>query len=267
MNINNHNDQAAPSTIALTTENHTHFGFTQVHTAEKEQKVKAVFSSVAPSYDVMNDLMSGGLHRLWKKNTIGHASVKAGDYVLDIASGTGDLAEAFYHQANSKYKCGEVWMTDINADMLQQGKERLLNKGIILPTCVCNAENLPFKQNYFDVVSLSFGLRNMTHKDKALQEIFRVLKPGGKLVVLEFSKVQNNAIIEKLYDWYSFNILPLMGKYIAKDADSYRYLAESIRMHPDQETLKKMMLDAGFNNVKYHNMTAGIVALHIAYKY
>ncbi len=256
--LNNYNDDTQQ----------THFGFEQVNIDDKEHKVKHVFSSVAPNYDIMNDIMSGGLHRLWKKITIGHAAVKAGDRVLDIASGTGDLAEAFYHQVNSKYKNknGEVWMTDINADMLQQGKERLLNKGIILPNCVCNAEDLPFKTNYFDVVSLSFGLRNMTHKDKALQEMYRVLKPGGKLLVLEFSKVQNKTL-EKIYDWYSFNILPFMGKCIAKDADSYRYLAESIRMHPNQEILKQMMLDASFNHVNYHNITAGVVALHIAYKY
>jgi demethylmenaquinone methyltransferase/2-methoxy-6-polyprenyl-1,4-benzoquinol methylase len=245
--------------------NTTHFGFNQVAVQDKEKKVAEVFSSVAKNYDIMNDVMSGGLHRLWKKIAISHAGIRAGDKILDIASGTGDLAKQFSKLASNHNTKGEVWMTDINADMLAEGKKRLLDQGIILPTCVCNAENLPFEDNYFNLVSVSFGLRNMTNKDKALSEMYRVLKPGGKVMVLEFSKIHQS--ITKLYDWYSFNLLPFMGKLIAKDEESYRYLAESIRMHPDQENLKTIMEQAGFNKVVYHNMTAGIVALHIGYKY
>ena len=243
----------------------THFGFNQVPIQDKEKKVAQVFSSVAKNYDIMNDIMSMGLHRLWKKIAVSNANIRAGDKILDIASGTGDLAAKFSKLASSHSTKGEVWMTDINADMLAEGKKRLLDKGIILPTCVCNAEQLPFENNYFDLVSVSFGLRNMTNKEKALSEMYRVLKAGGKVMVLEFSKIHPS--LTKAYDWYSFNLLPYMGKLIAKDEESYRYLAESIRMHPDQESLKMMMEQAGFNKVVYHNMNAGIVALHIGYKY
>ena len=235
----------------------THFGYQTVNESEKAGRVAQVFHSVAKNYDLMNDVMSGGLHRLWKHFTINTAYVPAGGKVLDIAGGTGDLSRGW---AKKVGRDGEVWLTDISSSMLGVGRDRLLNEGLVLPVAVCDAEKLPFPDDYFDLVSVSFGLRNMTHKDIALQEMRRVLKPGGTLLVLEFSKV--NKTLEPAYDLYSFKLLPLMGRLIAKDADSYQYLAESIRMHPDQETLKQMMLDAGFSRVDYQNLTAGVVALH-----
>jgi len=238
-------------------EKQTHFGYQTVNESEKAGRVAQVFHSVAKNYDLMNDVMSGGLHRLWKHFTINTAYVPAGGKVLDIAGGTGDLSRGW---AKKVGRDGEVWLTDINSSMLGVGRDRLLNEGLVLPVAVCDAEKLPFPDDYFDLVSVSFGLRNMTHKDTALQEMRRVLKPGGTLLVLEFSKV--NKTLEPAYDLYSFKLLPLMGRLIAKDADSYQYLAESIRMHPDQETLKQMMLDAGFARVDYQNLTAGVVALH-----
>lgn len=239
----------------------THFGFQTVAEEEKAGKVAEVFHSVAAKYDVMNDLMSAGLHRVWKAFTISQAGIRPGFKVLDIAGGTGDLARAFAKKAGPS---GEVWLTDINESMLREGRNRLLNEGMLLPTMLCDAEKLPFPDNYFDRVSVAFGLRNMTHKDQALAEMRRVLKPGGKLLVLEFSKVA--APLQKPYDIYSFKVLPWLGKKIANDADSYRYLAESIRMHPDQETLKSLMQDVGFDRVDYFNLTAGVAALHVGVK-
>ena len=240
----------------------THFGFQTVNESEKANKVAQVFHSVAKNYDIMNDVMSGGLHRVWKHFTVHTARVPKGGKVLDIAGGTGDLSRGWAKRVG---KTGEVWLTDINSSMLTVGRDRLMNEGMILPVAVCDAEKLPFPDNYFDLVSVSFGLRNMTHKDVALSEMYRVLKPGGTLLVLEFSKVYEP--IAPVYDFYSFKLLPIMGKLIAKDADSYQYLAESIRMHPDQDTLKQMMLDVGFDQVDYHNLTAGVVALHKGVKY
>jgi demethylmenaquinone methyltransferase/2-methoxy-6-polyprenyl-1,4-benzoquinol methylase len=241
--------------------NTTHFGYQTVDEQDKVHKVAEVFHSVAAKYDVMNDLMSGGLHRLWKAFTIAQAGIRPGFKVLDIAGGTGDLAKAFAAKAGST---GEVWLTDINESMLRVGRDRLLNNGLSTPTLLCDAEKLPFTDNYFDRVSVAFGLRNMTHKDLALAEMRRVLKPGGKLLVLEFSKVM--PALQKPYDVYSFSVLPWLGQRIAGDADSYRYLAESIRMHPDQETLKTMMQEAGFGRVDYFNFTAGVAALHTGIK-
>lgn len=240
----------------------THFGFKTVDTADKAGKVAEVFHSVAKQYDIMNDLMSLGMHRLWKKFTIAQANVQAGQRVLDIAGGTGDLASAFAPKVGAN---GEVWFTDINASMLHVGRDRLLNKGIITPLCLCDAQAIPFPNNYFDVITVAFGLRNMTHKDQALKEMQRVLKPGGKLLVLEFSKVWQP--IEKMYHLYSFNVLPWLGKKIAHDADSYRYLAESIRMHPDQHALKEMMAQAGFDRINIFNLSMGVVALHQGVKF
>ncbi|GAA5236707.1 bifunctional demethylmenaquinone methyltransferase/2-methoxy-6-polyprenyl-1,4-benzoquinol methylase UbiE [Verticiella sediminum] len=239
----------------------THFGFQTVAENEKQQRVAQVFHSVAQRYDVMNDLMSVGLHRAWKAFTIGRAHVAPGMKVLDIAGGTGDLAKAFAKRAGPT---GEVWLTDINDSMLRVGRDRLLDKGMMLPVAVCDAEKLPFPSGHFDRVSVAFGLRNMTHKDQALAEMTRVLKPGGKLLVLEFSRVARP--LAPAYDWYSFNILPRLGQRVAGDADSYRYLAESIRMHPDQETLAGMMAEAGLARVRYFNLSAGVVALHEGYK-
>lgn len=239
----------------------THFGFKTVEEAEKAGKVAEVFHSVAQKYDVMNDFMSAGLHRLWKKFTLDTSGVRSGQRVLDIAGGTGDLARGWAKKVGSR---GEVWLTDINSSMLGVGRDRLLDQGLVLPVALCDAEKLPFPDNYFDCVSVAFGLRNMTHKDVALAEMCRVLKPGGKLLVLEFSKVW--APLKPAYDVYSFKALPLMGKLVTNDAESYQYLAESIRMHPDQETLKAMMLEAGFGIVEYHNLAAGVVALHKGYK-
>jgi len=241
--------------------NTTHFGYKTVAEDQKVQEVAKVFHSVAAKYDVMNDLMSAGLHRAWKMFTIAQAGVRPGFKVLDIAGGTGDLAKAFARQAG---KSGEVWLTDINESMLRVGRDRLLNKGLVTPTMLCDAEKLPFPDNYFDRVSVAFGLRNMTHKDQALAEMRRVLKPGGKLLVLEFSKVI--APLQKPYDLYSFSVLPWLGQKIAGDAESYRYLAESIRMHPDQDTLKGMMVDAGLERVQYYNLTGGVAALHTGIK-
>lgn len=246
---------------AVAMSNHTHFGYQTVAEEEKVHKVAEVFHSVAPKYDIMNDLMSVGLHRLWKTFTIAQAGVRPGFKVLDIAGGTGDLAKAFAKQAGPS---GEVWLTDINESMLRVGRDRLLNKGLVTPILLCNAEKLPFPSNYFDRVTVAFGLRNMTHKDQALSEMRRVLKPGGKLLVLEFSKVWKP--LQKPYDVYSFSVLPRLGQRIANDAESYRYLAESIRMHPDQETLKQMMSDAGLDRVEYFNLTAGVAALHTGIK-
>ena len=235
----------------------THFGFQTVEESEKAGKVAQVFHSVASRYDVMNDLMSAGLHRVWKAFTIGRAAVRPGMKVLDIAGGTGDLAGAFAQKAGAQ---GEVWLTDINDSMLRVGRDRLLDDGVVLPCAVCDAEYLPFPDNYFDRVSVAFGLRNMTHKDRALSEMTRVLRPGGKLLVLEFSRIAKP--LAPAYDWYSFNVLPWLGSKVAGDAESYRYLAESIRMHPDQETLKGMLEHAGLSRVQYFNLSAGLTALH-----
>ncbi|MBX9612992.1 MAG: bifunctional demethylmenaquinone methyltransferase/2-methoxy-6-polyprenyl-1,4-benzoquinol methylase UbiE [Burkholderiales bacterium] len=239
----------------------THFGFESVDEAEKARRVRGVFDSVAPKYDLMNDLMSAGLHRVWKAYTVQVANVREGDRVLDIAGGTGDLALAFAGKVGAS---GQVVHTDINEAMLRTGRDRLLDAGVALPTLVCDAEKLPFPSNHFDLVSVAFGLRNMTHKDAALAEMNRVLKPRGKLLVLEFSKVAKP--LEKAYDWYSFKVLPRLGRLVAGDDASYRYLAESIRMHPDQEALKTLMQKAGFGHVDYHNLTGGMVALHVGIK-
>ena len=239
----------------------THFGYQTVDEGEKASHVRKVFDSVASRYDVMNDLMSMGMHRAWKAYTVAVANLKVGERVLDIAGGTGDLARAFAKKVGDN---GMVVHTDINEAMLRQGRNRLLDEGLILPTGLCDAEKLPFKTASFDLVSVAFGLRNMTHKDLALAEMCRVLKPGGRLLVLEFSKVA--APLQKPYDWYSFKVLPRLGRLIAGDADSYRYLAESIRMHPDQHTLKALMKTAGFGHVDVHNLSAGVVALHAGIK-
>jgi len=239
----------------------THFGYQTVDETEKAKHVRGVFDSVAPKYDLMNDLMSMGMHRAWKAYTVLVANLREGSQVLDIAGGTGDLALAFSKKVG---KTGCVVHTDINEAMLRTGRNRLLDAGIALPTMVCDAEKLPVPSNHFDVVSVAFGLRNMTHKDVALAEMNRVLKPGGKLLVLEFSKVAPP--LEKIYDWYSFKILPKLGQLVAGDDASYRYLAESIRMHPGQEELKTLMKNNGFGHVDYHNMSAGLVALHVGIK-
>jgi len=239
----------------------THFGFDTVDENEKAGRVRGVFDSVASKYDVMNDLMSMGMHRAWKAYTVAVANLKAGDRVLDIAGGTGDLARAFARKVG---ETGMVVHTDINEAMLRQGRNRLLDEGLVLPTNLCDAEKLPYKDGSFDLVSVAFGLRNMTHKDKALAEMCRVLRPGGRLLVLEFSKVA--APLQKPYDWYSFKVLPQLGKLIAGDAESYRYLAESIRMHPSQQELKDLMKSVGFGHVDVHNLSAGIVALHVGIK-
>jgi demethylmenaquinone methyltransferase/2-methoxy-6-polyprenyl-1,4-benzoquinol methylase len=239
----------------------THFGFSTVDENEKANKVRGVFDSVASKYDLMNDLMSAGLHRAWKAYTVQVANLKPGERALDIAGGTGDLSRAFARKVG---ETGVVVHTDINEAMLRQGRDRLLDEGLILPTSLADAEKLPFKSESFDLVSVAFGLRNMTHKDLALAEMCRVLKPGGRLLVLEFSRIAEP--LRKPYDWYSFNILPKLGSLFAGDAESYRYLAESIRMHPDQATLKAMMKTAGFGHVDVHNLSAGIVALHAGIK-
>jgi demethylmenaquinone methyltransferase/2-methoxy-6-polyprenyl-1,4-benzoquinol methylase len=239
----------------------THFGFKSVDEREKAKHVRSVFDSVAPKYDVMNDLMSAGLHRVWKRYTLTVANPQPGQQVLDIAGGTGDLSLAFAAKGGPT---GRVVHTDINEAMRREGRNRLLDKGVVLPTMVCDAEKLPFANESFDFVSVAFGLRTMTHTELALAEMHRTLKPGGKLLVLEFSRVAKP--LEKAYDWYSFNILPKLGKLVANDEHSYRYLAESIRMHPGQEELRLMMKAAGFGHVDVHNLSAGVVALHVGIK-
>ncbi len=239
----------------------THFGFKTVAEHEKAKKVAEVFHSVASKYDLMNDVMSAGMHRGWKRFAVEVSGVKAGDKVLDIAGGSGDLSKLFAKKVGAE---GQVILTDINASMLSVGRDRMIDAGLSVPALQCDAEKLPFPDRHFDCVIVAFGLRNMTHKDRALAEMQRVLKVGGRLLVLEFSKVWQP--LSKAYDAYSFKLLPLMGKLLVKDADSYQYLAESIRMHPDQETLKQMMVDAGLSKVDYYNLSAGVVALHKGYK-
>src|SRR5512141_614428 len=246
------NDQQRDST--------THFGFSSVEESEKAQRVAGVFDSVASKYDVMNDVMSVGLHRVWKAFTVRQANVRPGMKVLDIAGGTGDLARAFAQRAGAS---GEVWLTDINGSMLAVGRDRLLDSGLRIPLAQCDAEKLPFPNGHFDLVSVAFGLRNMTHKEAALAEMRRVLRPGGRLLVLEFSRVWQP--LTRVYDWYSFKVLPWLGAKTARDADSYRYLAESIRMHPDQEKSNNMKEQAGPTRVEYFNLSAGVVALHRGY--
>jgi demethylmenaquinone methyltransferase/2-methoxy-6-polyprenyl-1,4-benzoquinol methylase len=240
----------------------THFGFNTVAEAEKARRVAGVFDSVAERYNLMNDVMSAGMHRLWKRFAVETSGVRKGDRVLDIAGGTADLSALFLEQVGSN---GEVWLTDINNAMLTIGRDRLLDEGAAVSVAQCDAEKLPFPSNYFDCVSVAFGLRNMTHKDVALKEMLRVLRPGGRVVVLEFSKVWKP--LQSFYDLYSFKVLPAMGGLIARDPDSYRYLAESIRVHPSQEELKQLMQDAGFERVEYFNLSASVVALHRGYKF
>ena len=239
----------------------THFGYQQVPEDEKARRVGEVFSSVAPSYDLMNDLMSLGLHRVWKRFALGMSGVREGSRVLDVASGSGDLAAAFARRVGPT---GQVVMTDINAEMLGVGRDKLLDAGLFAPLARCDAEKLPFAPDRFDCVSVAFGLRNMTHKDRALAEMTRVAKPGGRVLVLEFSRPWKP--LARAYDAYSFLVLPRLGKYVARDEAAYRYLAESIRMHPDQETLKAMMEQAGLAKVEYFNLAAGVVALHRGYR-
>ncbi len=239
----------------------THFGYQTVAEAEKAARVAEVFHSVAGRYDLMNDLMSAGLHRVWKRFLQLKANVRPGYRCLDIAGGTGDVSRLLAKDAGPS---GQVWLTDINGSMLGVGRDRLLDEGMMLPVAQCDAEKLPFPDDWFDLVTVAFGLRNMTHKEQALAEMRRVLKPGGKVMVLEFSRVWKP--LAPLYDLYSFQVLPRMGELVAKDSASYKYLAESIRMHPDQETLKGLMEQVGFKRVDYHNLTAGVVALHVGYK-
>lgn len=243
----------------------THFGYKTVDAEQKEQMVASVFHSVAAKYDVMNDLMSFGIHRLWKRFTIDCSGVRKGQKVLDLAGGTGDLTAKFSRIVGES---GQVVLADINDSMLKVGRDKLRNKGLgnNIAYVQANAEHLPFPDNYFDVITIAFGLRNVTNKDQALASMFRVLKPGGRLLVLEFSKPQHE-VMSKLYDFYSFNILPRMGSLVANDSDSYQYLAESIRMHPDQDTLKAMMEEVGFEQTEYFNLTDGIVALHRGFKF
>jgi len=235
----------------------THFGYESVPLERKADRVAEVFGSVANRYDLMNDLMSGGLHRVWKAFTVGRAAVRPGMRVLDIAGGTGDLAREFARKAGPT---GEVWLTDINPAMLARGRDRMIDAGLQIPVTQCDAEQLPFPDRHFDLVTVAFGLRNMTHKDRALGEMVRVLRPGGRLLVLEFSRVWQP--MERVYDLYSFQVLPRLGARVAGDAQSYRYLAESIRMHPDQSTLASMLETAGLERVRWFNLTGGIAALH-----
>lgn len=236
----------------------TDFGFKKVQKNEKAKKVAAVFHSVAKKYDLMNDLMSFGVHRVWKYFTLDQSGLKPGNKALDVAGGTGDIAIGLTKRVKTD---GQVILTDINASMLKIGRGRLIDKGVIVDCVQANAEYLPFKSNYFDCVTIAFGLRNITDKASALASMYRILKPGGRLLVLEFSQ-PTSPTFGKAYDFYSFNVLPRLGKWVSKDSESYQYLAESIRMHPDQETLKQMILDAGFSSCTYYNMTGGIVALH-----
>ncbi|MEO7403267.1 MAG: bifunctional demethylmenaquinone methyltransferase/2-methoxy-6-polyprenyl-1,4-benzoquinol methylase UbiE [Burkholderiales bacterium] len=240
----------------------THFGFQQVPEGEKAKRVADVFDSVASRYDVMNDLMSLGLHRAWKAFAIEQGGVREGSRVLDVAGGSGDLAQALAKRAGTT---GQVWLTDINRAMLAVGRDRLIDRGMTLPLAQCDAERLPFPSDYFDCVTVAFGLRNMTRKEAAIAEMRRVLKPGGRLLILEFSKIWQP--LDKAYDWYSFKVLPWLGKRVAGDAESYRYLAESIRMHPNQESLKSLMEQSGLEDVQYWNLAAGVVALHRGRKY
>jgi len=243
----------------------THFGYQEVPVHDKSGLVAEVFHSVADRYDIMNDFMSGGLHRLWKRLTVAQCNARPGQTLLDVASGTGDLARALAHQVG---KSGQIVMTDINESMLARGRQRMLDEGLVgnIAYVLADAEELPFPANHFDRVTIAFGLRNVTRQDKALRAMYRVLKPGGKLLILEFSRL-TLPWLQKLYDLYSFNIIPKLGEWITQDRKSYEYLVESIRMHPDQETLKGMMTEAGFEDAGYHNFTGGIVALHQGYKY
>lgn len=247
------------------TEQKTHFGFQDVNQSDKQGLVGEVFRSVASNYDVMNDAMSLGVHRAWKWFAVAQSGVKAGDNVLDLAAGSGDLSLKFAKKVGEH---GQVIVTDINEAMLDEGRKRLINEGIAgnVDYCLVNAESLPFDDNSFDCISISFGLRNVTHKEEALKSMARCLKPGGRAIILEFSQPTNETF-RKVYDAYSFNVIPKLGELISDDRDSYQYLVESIRKHPAQEELKQMMLDSGFDRVRYHNLTGGIVALHIGYKY
>ena len=253
--INDHEDGEDPKVKNQT--DSTHFGYQQIPKSEKSKRVGAVFISVANQYDVMNDLMSFGLHRFWKRFAVQLSGVKQGSRILDIAGGTVDLSQLFREKIGED---GELWLTDINLEMLSVGRDRMMDAGQLLPVCQCDAESLPYPDNYFDCVTVAFGLRNMTHKNRALKEMHRVTRRGGRLIVLEFSKVWKP--LERIYELYSFKLIPRIGKLIAKDEGSYRYLAESIRMHPGQKELAKMCRDAGFENVEFYNLAAGVVAVH-----
>lgn len=242
------------------TKSKTDFGFKQIDSDKKQQLVKGVFDSVAKNYDLMNDLMSFGLHRIWKKFLLLDNPLRGNEKILDLAGGSGDLSILF----KEKNKNIQIIHSDINEEMLKEGKKKIIDRGLLIPSVTINAENIPFSNNYFDIVTISFGLRNMTHKNKVLNEIYRCLKPGGKIVILEFSKVHSS--IKKVYDFFSFNIIPKIGQIVANDSNSYQYLAESIRMHPEQEKLLKMLEDEKFENCSYKNLTGGIVAIHSGYK-
>lgn len=253
------------SSEQASSENKTHFGFRSVDESTKEKLVGDVFSSVASKYDLMNDIMSFGIHRLWKRFAVSQSGLRAGGHVLEVAGGSADLARHFAKQVG---KTGRVLLTDINADMLAQGKAKMIDAGFVgnISYAVADAENLEFEEDQFDCVAISFGLRNVTRKEKALKSMYRVLKPGGRIMVLEFSKPVI-PMLGKIYDYYSLNAIPKIGKWVANDEASYQYLVESIRQHPPQEALRKMMLEAGFDEVKYHNLSAGIVALHLGFKF
>ena len=242
------------------TKSKTDFGFKQIDSDKKQQLVKGVFDSVAKNYDLMNDLMSFGLHRIWKKFLLLDNPLRGNEKILDLAGGSGDLSILF----KEKNKNVQIIHSDINEEMLKEGKKKIIDRGLLIPSVTINAENIPFSNNYFDIVTISFGLRNMTHKNKVLNEIYRCLKPGGKIVILEFSKVHSS--IKKVYDFFSFNIIPKIGQIVANDSNSYQYLAESIRMHPEQEKLLKMLEDEKFESCSYKNLTGGIVAIHSGYK-